>query len=130
MLRTLGMRGRAVLAWHLRRLAGLVLIACAGGAAAGDYDGDGRPDVVLTPSESAGSTYRTSWFEAPVDPKSPGWTRHDIETGIGDWVVENGLSGGETIIVGGLNRIRPGIPVKTVAYKDSSASSKPTASSN
>ena len=40
------------------------------------------------------------------------------------------LSGGETIIVGGLNRIRPGIPVKTVAYKDSSASSKPTASSN
>jgi membrane fusion protein (multidrug efflux system) len=47
-----------------------------------------------------------------------------------DWVVENGLSGGETIIVGGLNRIRPGIPVKTVAYKDSSASSKPTASSN
>jgi len=48
----------------------------------GDINGDGRPDVVLTPSESAGSTYRTSWFEAPVDPKSPGWTRHDIETGI------------------------------------------------
>ena len=48
----------------------------------GDINGDGRPDVVLTPSESAGNTYRTSWFEAPVDPKSQGWTRHDIETGI------------------------------------------------
>jgi membrane fusion protein (multidrug efflux system) len=33
-----------------------------------------------------------------------------------DWVVEQGLSGGETVIVGGLNRLRPGIAVKTTPY--------------
>ena len=37
---------------------------------------------MLTPSESARGNLAHSWFEAPVDPKSPGWTRHDIETGI------------------------------------------------
>jgi len=36
-----------------------------------------------------------------------------------DWVVEEGLTGGETIVVGGLNRIRPGIHVKTVPYQPS-----------
>lgn len=47
-----------------------------------------------------------------------------------EWVVEKGLSGGETVIVGGLNRIRPGTPVKTAPYKGSDASSKPGSSSN
>ncbi len=31
-----------------------------------------------------------------------------------DWVVEDGLSGGETLIVSGVNRIRPGVPVKAI----------------
>ncbi|MGB5210634.1 MAG: efflux RND transporter periplasmic adaptor subunit [Gammaproteobacteria bacterium] len=31
-----------------------------------------------------------------------------------DWVVQSGLSGGETLIVSGVNRIRPGVPVKAV----------------
>lgn len=42
-----------------------------------------------------------------------------------DWIVEEGLSGGETVIVGGLNRLRPGIPVKPTPYeRDNSADNK------
>jgi membrane fusion protein (multidrug efflux system) len=47
-----------------------------------------------------------------------------------DWVVEKGLSGGETVIVGGLNRIRPGTPVKTVPYKGPGASPAPSKSTS
>jgi hypothetical protein len=43
-----------------------------------DIDGDGRPDVVLSPSELAGSAYRLSWFQAPVDPRQGSWTEHVI----------------------------------------------------
>jgi len=45
--------------------------------AVGDINGDGRVDVVLSPSESAGGTYRISWFEAPVDP-TQAWAEHPI----------------------------------------------------
>jgi membrane fusion protein (multidrug efflux system) len=90
-----------------------------------------RPDAVVVPQEAVQQTTNghvvwlvTDQGQTERRPVTMGdWVDRD-------WVVENGLSGGETIIVGGLNRIRPGIPVKTVAYKDSSASSKPTASSN
>jgi hypothetical protein len=41
-----------------------------------DINGDGRPDIVLSPSEGAG---RLSWFEAPPDPRQPDWTEHVIE---------------------------------------------------
>jgi len=46
-----------------------------------------------------------------------------------DWIVEEGLSGGETVIVGGLNRLRPGIPVKPVPFDrdKSSDTHKPAA---
>lgn len=43
-----------------------------------DINGDNRADVVLTPSELAGQFYRISWFEAPGDPRSAGWTEHVI----------------------------------------------------
>jgi hypothetical protein len=43
-----------------------------------DINGDGRPDIVLSPSELAGNWYRLSWFEAPADPKRAGWTAHVI----------------------------------------------------
>ncbi len=46
--------------------------------ATGDLDGDGRVDVVLSPSESAGGSYRIAWFEAPADPEAI-WTEHPIE---------------------------------------------------
>jgi len=41
-----------------------------------DIDGDGRPDVVLSPSELQGDWYRLSWFEAPADPKQGDWAEH------------------------------------------------------
>jgi len=41
-----------------------------------DINGDGRPDVVLAPSELAGNWYRLSWFEAPADPRQKGWNEH------------------------------------------------------
>ncbi len=44
----------------------------------GDVNKDGRPDVVLSPSELKGSFYRLSWFEAPKDATSPNWTEHVI----------------------------------------------------
>lgn len=52
--------------------------------ATGDINGDGRPDIVLSPSEPKGKRYRVSWFEAPSDPKRGPWHEHiidpDIET--------------------------------------------------
>ncbi|MEZ5331452.1 MAG: VCBS repeat-containing protein [Thermoanaerobaculia bacterium] len=46
--------------------------------ATGDVDGDGRVDIVLSPSESAGGSHRISWFEAPADPRTA-WPEHPIE---------------------------------------------------
>lgn len=43
-----------------------------------DINGDGRLDILLSPSELAGGRYRISWFEAPADPRSVPWTEHPI----------------------------------------------------
>jgi hypothetical protein len=43
-----------------------------------DLNGDGRPDIVLSPSELKGNWYHLSWFEAPADPKGTAWTEHVI----------------------------------------------------
>jgi len=43
-----------------------------------DLNGDGRPDIVLSPSELAGHWYHLSWFEAPADAKQAGWAEHVI----------------------------------------------------
>lgn len=49
-----------------------------------DVNLDGRTDVILAPSELAGSHYRISWFESPPNPASDSWTEHpialDVET--------------------------------------------------
>ncbi len=50
--------------------------------AVGDVSGDGRPDVVLSPSELAGGTYRIAWFEQPADPKSQTWRERVVEDGV------------------------------------------------
>ena len=49
---------------------------------AGDFNGDGRTDIVVSPAEKAGSRYRVSWFEAPADPRSGAWTEHRIDGSI------------------------------------------------
>ncbi len=43
-----------------------------------DINADGRPDVILSPSELKGSFYRISWFKAPADPRVPGWQENII----------------------------------------------------
>ncbi|MEX0680653.1 MAG: VCBS repeat-containing protein [Balneolales bacterium] len=45
----------------------------------GDINGNGRPDIVLSPSELAEEYYRISWLEAPADPTSGPWTEHVID---------------------------------------------------
>lgn len=42
----------------------------------GDLNKDGRPDIVLTPSEGR---FRLSWFESPPDPRSSRWVEHVIQ---------------------------------------------------
>ncbi len=43
----------------------------------GDFNGDGRPDIVLSPAEGSGIL---AWYEAPEDPTQPNWTEHIMET--------------------------------------------------
>ena len=43
-----------------------------------DINNDSRPDIVLSPSELGGQSYKMSWFEAPADPKMDNWTEHVI----------------------------------------------------
>jgi hypothetical protein len=43
-----------------------------------DINRDGRNDVVLTPSELAGSYHRISWLEGPVDWNVENWIEHMI----------------------------------------------------
>ena len=43
-----------------------------------DINGDGRVDVVLSPSELKGNWHRLSWFEAPADPRQEAWAEHVV----------------------------------------------------
>ncbi len=38
-----------------------------------DLNGDGRPDVVLTPAELRGERHKVAWYEGPSDPKAENW---------------------------------------------------------
>lgn len=44
----------------------------------GDLDGDDRLDIILTPSELAGQTYKLSWFQAPPD-RTQLWTEFVVD---------------------------------------------------
>jgi hypothetical protein len=50
--------------------------------ATGDINGDGRLDIVLSPSEKAGGVYRVSWFEAPRNPRTGAWREHVVEDNV------------------------------------------------
>jgi len=85
-----------------------------------------RPDAVIVPQEAVQQT--TNGHVVWLVNEEGQTERRPVTMGDWagkDWVVEQGLSGGETVIVGGLNRIRPGTPVKTVPYKGRDASPKP-----
>jgi hypothetical protein len=43
-----------------------------------DFNGDGRPDVVLAPAELRGETHKVAWYAGPVNPASPEWTEHIV----------------------------------------------------
>ncbi len=43
-----------------------------------DFNGDGRPDIVLTPAELKDESYRVCWYEAPADAKQAQWPEHPI----------------------------------------------------
>jgi len=43
--------------------------------AVGDLNGDGREDIVLSGEESKAGV---AWYEAPANPVSDGWLRHDV----------------------------------------------------
>jgi hypothetical protein len=47
----------------------------------GDINGDGREDIVLTPSELKGMYHRISWFEAPSNPADT-WKEHVIDESV------------------------------------------------
>jgi hypothetical protein len=47
----------------------------------GDVNGDRRPDIILTPSEKAGMSYRISWFEAPMTYEAE-WREHIVEDNV------------------------------------------------
>jgi len=47
----------------------------------GDINGDGREDIVLSPSELKGMVFRISWLEAPEDPKDI-WKEHIIDDNV------------------------------------------------
>jgi len=43
-----------------------------------DINGDSRPDVILSPSELKGQSYKLVWFEAPRNPRDENWREHVI----------------------------------------------------
>ncbi len=44
-----------------------------------DFNRDGRPDIVLVPTERQGGRYRVAWFEAPANPREGAWKEHEID---------------------------------------------------
>jgi hypothetical protein len=47
--------------------------------AVGDLNGDGRTDVLLSPAESKGQSYRIAWYEAPAKGSQPDWREHVVD---------------------------------------------------
>jgi hypothetical protein len=50
--------------------------------ATADCNGDGRTDIVLSPAEPKGQSYRVAWYAAPADPRQPEWPEHVVAPSI------------------------------------------------
>ncbi len=77
-----------------------------------------RPNAVVVPQVSVQQTAQGQivWLVSD-DGKAearPVKTGEWVDQG---WVVESGLSGGETLVVEGFQKLRPGVPVKAVPYR-------------
>ena len=65
-------------AWTMRLYVGSAASELDTIVATGDINGDGNVDVAVAPAESAGQNSALVWYEAPDDPTSGSWTKHDI----------------------------------------------------
>jgi membrane fusion protein (multidrug efflux system) len=75
-----------------------------------------RPDAVVVPKRAVQQTSNGQVVWVVGDDSTA--VQRPVRMGDwvgGDWVVEEGLSGGEKVIVGGFQRVRPGIKVNPVA---------------
>ena len=79
--------------------------------------GVNRLNAVVVPQEAVQQTSsgQIVWLVAKEDKVETRPVKMGDRIGQ-DWIVEEGLSGGETVIVGGLNRLRPGVQVKPVQF--------------
>ena len=98
-----------------------------------------RPQAILVPQPAVQRTPKGIPFELVVDANGVVQERVlTLDRAIGDqWLVSSGLAAGDRVIVEGLQRVRPGMPVKAVplgAGKQPSSSadrtSQPPAKSN
>jgi membrane fusion protein (multidrug efflux system) len=80
--------------------------------------GTRRPNAIIVPQVAVQQTAQGQivWL---VNDEGEAEAR-PVKTGdwIGDgWLVETGLNGGESLVVQGFQRLRPGVPVKAVPYR-------------
>jgi len=98
-----------------------------------------NPKALLVPQQAIARDHKGNPFVFIVDPDGTAQTRPvAIDRAIGNqWLVTAGLSPGDRVIVEGMQMIRPGLPVKTVASAEAAinppeagAAARPAAPSN
>jgi len=82
-----------------------------------------NPKALLVPQQAVSRDHKGNPFVFIVDPDGTAQTRPVvIDRAIGNrWLVTAGLSPGDRVIVEGMQKIQPGLPVKTVASAEAGA---------
>ena len=82
-----------------------------------------NPKALLVPQQAVSRDHKGNPFVLIVDADGTAQTRPvTIDRAIGNqWLVTAGLSPGDRVIVEGMQKIRPGVPVKTVASAEAAA---------
>ncbi len=82
-----------------------------------------NPKALLVPQQAVSRDHKGNPFVLIVDPDGTAQTRPvAIDRAIGNqWLVTAGLSPGDRVIVEGMQKIQPGLPVKTVASAEAGA---------